>query len=42
MLADCCSHFLEHGPHSGQRQLLEDARWGGETTLDRQKRPVIQ
>src|SRR5260370_38494869 len=24
MLADFCSRFLEHGPHSGQRQLLED------------------
>jgi hypothetical protein len=24
MLADFCSLFLEHGPHSGQRQLLEN------------------
>src|SRR5690349_8889816 len=24
MFADFCSLFLKHGPHSGQRQLLED------------------
>src|SRR5215467_6792347 len=38
MLADCCSLFLEHGPHSGQRQLLEDALhlfwWIGHRSLD--------
>ena len=38
MLANFCSRFLEHGPHSGQRQLLEDVFhlfwWIGHRSLD--------
>ena len=38
MLADFCSLFLEHGPHSGQRQLLENVLhpfwWIGHRSLD--------
>ena len=38
MLANFCSRFLEHGPHSGQRQLLEDTLhlfgWVGHISSD--------
>jgi hypothetical protein len=38
MFADCCSLFFEHCPHTGQRQLLEDAFhlfwWVGHRSLD--------
>ncbi len=38
MFADFCSLFLEHGPHSRQRQLLEDVLqllwWAGHFSND--------